>query len=69
MLKVWILVVWFSTTTNYAYVPTVIGEFPTLESCIAGLNKFKEPDLFGPDGVCIEKPIKSEIGKERRYTE
>jgi len=56
VIKIWLLVVWFNASGNYVYLPTVITDFPSRQSCEKALYDFKV-EQKAAQGVCVEKPI------------
>jgi hypothetical protein len=67
----WILIIWFATSTNYSYVPVVVSEYTTQESCQHAANSWirlteekhiDERDSYGyviqplrPRAICLPK--------------
>jgi hypothetical protein len=64
-MSTWLLIVWFSSTANYSYSVSTVGEFTTQRSCEVALATFiAEGRSLYPKGVCLEKPLnKKEQGK------
>lgn len=51
----WVLVLWFSTNGNYAYIPTAIEGFSTKADCDRAAEIFIREANRRPKALCLPK--------------
>lgn len=52
----WVLVVWFATGGNYAYVPVIVGDYTEEAKCVASGKSFvRQSYTMRPGYACLKK--------------
>ena len=52
----YILIIWFSSYANYAYIPVKVDTFSSIEACQrAGKSFIEQADLRGPTFACLPR--------------
>lgn len=57
MSPAWVLIIWFASKGNYAYIPTVIDGYSSFETCSSAGDKFIEQanGPLRPRFACVTK--------------
>ena len=55
MIGTWVLIIWFASSSNYTYVPTVIDGFESRIICERAAKTFTDTDSRYPKAVCVSK--------------
>ena len=52
----WVLIIWFSSQANHAYIPVVVGDYSDIERCQSAGKAFVEQAYYRqPRFACIAK--------------